>query len=104
MKSEQQPKQSISATLIDLLINISVLKFLKKKLKNENKSFHSHKIMNHCETERRYEWFSNQKLTLSVSVSLLSRDCGALQVMMESLVYPVSPVNQDHQDIQHTQE
>lgn len=24
--------------------------------------------------------------------------------MMESLVYPVSPVNQDHQDIQHTQE
>lgn len=31
-------------------------------------------------------------------------DCGALQVMMESLVYQVSPVSQDLQDIHHTQE
>lgn len=31
-------------------------------------------------------------------------DCGALQVMMESPVYQVSPVNQDLQDIQRTQE
>lgn len=29
-------------------------------------------------------------------------DCGALQVMMESLVYQVSPVSQDLQDIQRT--
>lgn len=31
-------------------------------------------------------------------------DCGALQVMMESLVYQVSPVSQDLQDIHRTQE
>lgn len=31
-------------------------------------------------------------------------DCGALRAMMESLVYQVSPVNQDLQDIRHTQE
>lgn len=37
-------------------------------------------------------------------LSLLSRDCGALRVMMGSPVFQVSPVNQDLQDIHHTQE